>query len=238
MMPGRKFSQTTSACRTRSYRTSRPRSRDTSSAIDFLFRLMARKYADSPSGRNGGPIMRIGSPPSGSSILITSAPRSASSIEPYGPASMRERSRTRTPSKSFISTPTTDRRPQPRQEALGCDGQLVASDAGRVLDRVADRGRDGDDAGLAEALGAERSFGVDGLDQADLDLRHVVGLEDRVVHEGLGHHLSPLDDEPLGERVAESHVDTAVHLSLGGRRVERPAHVVSGGHLANDDPAD
>ena len=44
---------------------------------------------------------------------------------------------------------------------------------------------DGDDAGLAEALGAERSLGVDGLDQADLDLRHVVGLEDRVVHEGL-----------------------------------------------------
>src|SRR5437773_5755291 len=66
---------------------------------------MARKYADSPSGRNGGPIMRIGSPPSGSSILITSAPRSASSIEPYGPASMRERSRTRTPSKSFTLSP-------------------------------------------------------------------------------------------------------------------------------------
>src|SRR5436309_8198908 len=118
---------------------------------------------------------RIGSPPSGSSILITSAPRSASSIEPYGPASMRERSRTRTPSKSFISTPTTDRRPQPRQEALGCDGQLVASDAGRVLDRVADRGRDGDDAGLADALGAGRSGAGARLDPACLDRRHVVG---------------------------------------------------------------
>src|SRR2546428_3210904 len=108
MMPGRKFSQTTSDCRTRSYRTSRPRSRDKSSASDFLFRLIARKYADSPSGKNGGPIIRIGSPPSGSSILTTSAPMSASSIEPYGPASMRERSRTRTPSKSFISAPIAD----------------------------------------------------------------------------------------------------------------------------------
>src|SRR2546428_94471 len=58
---------------------------------------------DSPSGRNGGPMTRIGSPPSGSSILITSAPMSASSMEPYGPASMRERSRTRTPSKSFTA---------------------------------------------------------------------------------------------------------------------------------------
>src|SRR5206468_3884037 len=35
---------------------------------------------------------RIGSPPSGSSILITSAPIPASSIDPYGPASLRERS--------------------------------------------------------------------------------------------------------------------------------------------------
>jgi len=82
MTPGRKFSQTTSAPATRSRNTARPAGLVRSSATDFLLRLIARKYALSPSGRNGGPIARIGSPPSGSSTLITSAPWSASSMEP------------------------------------------------------------------------------------------------------------------------------------------------------------
>src|SRR5207237_723511 len=45
----------------------------------FLLRVTARKYALSPLMK-GGPILRIGSPSSGSSTLITSAPMSASSI--------------------------------------------------------------------------------------------------------------------------------------------------------------
>src|SRR5688572_15673647 len=102
MTPGRKFCHTTSACATRSRNTSRPSGLVRSSATDFLLRLMARKYADSPPARKGGPISRMASPPPGSSILITSAPMSASSMEPYGPASIRERSSTRIPSKSFI----------------------------------------------------------------------------------------------------------------------------------------
>ena len=48
--------------------------------------------------RHGGPQARVSSPPSGRSTLITSAPRSPSSIAASGPASTREKSATRIPS--------------------------------------------------------------------------------------------------------------------------------------------
>ena len=103
----------------------------------------------------------------------------------------------------------------------GVIGSSREPHADRVLDRVGHRGRDRDDPGLAEALGAERPLGVARLDQAHDDLRHVVGLEHRVVHERRGQHLPLLDHQPLAERVAEPHVDAAVDLALGGQRVER-----------------
>src|SRR5262244_2807232 len=119
---------------------------------------MARKYADSPSGRNGGPIMRIGSPPSGSSILMTSAPRSASSMEPYGPASIRDRSSTRTPAKSVTAS-----LPGPP----GRERQLGEAHADGVMHGVGHCRRNWNDAGLAEPLGPERPLGIEALHEAD-----------------------------------------------------------------------
>src|SRR5579859_950536 len=66
-----------------------------SSTTDRLFRLTARKYVATPS-LVGGTQRRVSSP-SGLSTLITSAPRSASSIVQYGPASTREKSATMRP---------------------------------------------------------------------------------------------------------------------------------------------
>src|SRR3954469_23736577 len=45
----------------------------------------------------GGPHLRVSSPPSGLSTLMTSAPRSASNCPAQGPARMRASSTTRTP---------------------------------------------------------------------------------------------------------------------------------------------
>src|SRR5262249_46615584 len=56
---------------------------------------MARKYVDTPS-LVGGTQRRVSSPP-GLSTLITSAPRSPSSIVQYGPARTREKSATSRP---------------------------------------------------------------------------------------------------------------------------------------------
>ena len=64
-----------------------------------LFRFIARNAADSVS-MNGGPIRRVSSPPFGFSILMTSAPMSASSMLQNGPARICEQSRTRTPSRA------------------------------------------------------------------------------------------------------------------------------------------
>src|SRR4249920_3196437 len=67
-----------------------------SSVMSRLLRLMTRKAADSPSLWGGH--VRDSSPLPVSSILMTSAPRSDSSMPQKGPASTRERSSTRTPS--------------------------------------------------------------------------------------------------------------------------------------------
>ncbi len=59
----------------------------------------------SPS-RHGGPQARVSSPPSGRSTLMTSAPRSPSSIAASGPASTREKSATRIPSSGGMAGQT------------------------------------------------------------------------------------------------------------------------------------
>src|SRR5437667_464671 len=61
----------------------------------FLLRLTDMKYVDSSPANGGQP--RVSSPLPGSSILMTSAPMSPSSIAQYGPARTRVRSRTRIP---------------------------------------------------------------------------------------------------------------------------------------------
>src|SRR3954465_1561703 len=71
------------------------------SASDFLPRFAELKYAESfvslpsPSRSHGGPKARESSPTPGRSTLMTSAPRSARFWLAQGPASTRERSRTR-----------------------------------------------------------------------------------------------------------------------------------------------
>src|SRR5438128_919746 len=113
-----------------------------------------------------------------------------------------------------------------RAHAGGRDRQLGEADAERVLQGVRDRGGDGDDARLAEPLGAERALRVHRLDEAHDDLGHVGGFENRVVHEALRQDLALLDHQLLGERVTEPHVDAAVHLTFRGAGVERGADVV------------
>ena len=66
-----------------------------------LLRFSVRNAADSPS-MNGGPYRRVSSPPLGFSILITSAPISASSIVQNGPANIWLKSTTRIPASGSL----------------------------------------------------------------------------------------------------------------------------------------
>ena len=103
--PVRKFSTSTSACRTSRVSSSLPSSDLRSAVTDSLLRLQEKKYVLSPlsatpsAPTNGGPQPRLSSPPSGFSTLMTRAPRSPSIIAACGPARARERSTTSTPSK-------------------------------------------------------------------------------------------------------------------------------------------
>src|SRR5580704_4049745 len=95
MVPGRKFSSTTSARASSRRRMSCPSGAFMFRVRLFLFRLTDRKYVASPPTKGGQP--RVSSPLPGSSILMTSAPMSPSDIAQKGPASTRVRSTTRTP---------------------------------------------------------------------------------------------------------------------------------------------
>src|ERR687888_8461 len=100
MVPVRKFSTRTSARATRVLRISTPSGCLRSRVMSRLLRLMTRKAADSPSLWGGQ--VRDSSPVAVSSILRTSAPRSARSMAQNGPASTRERSSTRMPSSARV----------------------------------------------------------------------------------------------------------------------------------------
>src|SRR2546425_12992128 len=98
MVPVRKFSMRTSARATSRRKTSTPSGALRPSAMSRLLRLMTRYAADAPSLWGGH--VRDSSPAPVSSILMTSAPRSASNMAQKGPARTRERSSTRTPSSA------------------------------------------------------------------------------------------------------------------------------------------
>src|SRR5438552_3477358 len=121
MVPGRRFSTTTSARRIRRRNTSLP-SRDLrSSARERLFRFRRTKLDDSPS-RNGA-VVRTWSPPSGFSIFTTSAPRSASCSVQKGAAMKLPTSMTRMPANadSGMGAPLSE---EPRADA-GPDEQRL-----------------------------------------------------------------------------------------------------------------
>src|SRR3989475_211079 len=97
MVPVRKFSISTSARPARRLSTSTPSGVLRSSVMPRLLRLITRNAADSPSLCGGH--VRDSSPLPVSSTLMTSAPRSDSSMAQNGPASTREQSTTRIPSR-------------------------------------------------------------------------------------------------------------------------------------------
>src|SRR5258706_15821039 len=100
MVPGRKFSRTTSLFFTRSVKIFRAAGALRFSVTLFLLRLTDMKYVASAPTKGGQ--LRVSSPFPGSSTLMTSAPMSARIIEQNGPASTRVRSRTRMPSSGLI----------------------------------------------------------------------------------------------------------------------------------------
>ena len=94
-LPARKFSTSTSACAASRSSSARPSALRTSSVMPRLPRFVTFQYSErSPLT---GWSLRSASLPSGSSIFVTSAPRSAHSAAPNGPATTVERSRMRTP---------------------------------------------------------------------------------------------------------------------------------------------
>src|SRR5215212_10973001 len=105
MTPGRKFSTTTSAVATSRRAAATASSRFKSSTTLFLPVLSWPKEVLAPLRKGGRD--RIMSP-SGDSILITSAPRSASSRVQCGPAIVVVKSTTRMPARAsvFIGLPS------------------------------------------------------------------------------------------------------------------------------------
>ncbi len=91
IVPGVKFSMTTSACSTARRNRSLPSAVCRSMAMLRLPRLMLKKYALSPS--TCGPVVRATSPHGGRSTFTTSAPRSHSTMLANGPESTHVRSR-------------------------------------------------------------------------------------------------------------------------------------------------
>src|SRR6266700_3015925 len=105
MVPGLKFSSTTSALATSLRRMACPSGAFMLRVRLFLLRLTERKYVASPPAKGGQP--RVSSPLPGSSTLMTSAPMSPSDIEQNGPARTRVKSMTRMPAsggRGFLLT--------------------------------------------------------------------------------------------------------------------------------------
>ncbi|CAB5055947.1 unannotated protein [freshwater metagenome] len=100
--PGRKFSTSTSASSMRCKNSSRSVSSFRFNAMVRLLRFTNRHHKPSPSTRSRHPMLRKLSPPSGRSILMTSAPKSARYRAQFGPARTVDRSRTRKPAKADV----------------------------------------------------------------------------------------------------------------------------------------
>ena len=112
--------------------------------------------------------------------------------------------------------------------------------AGRVADRVRDRGGDRDDRRLAEPLRAEvRQVRVGLVDELADDLRHVGDRRHPVRVERRREHAAGLGIEQplLRERVADALDDPALDLARGAERVDDAADVVDRRDALDDDLA-
>src|SRR5260370_31229224 len=118
MVPGLKFSRTTSALATSLRRMACPSGAFILRVRLFLLRLTERKYVASPPEKGGQP--RVSSPLPGSSTLMISAPMSPRIIEQNGPASTRVRARTRIPASGGLLFPLSP---------SGGEGRRSSSDA-------------------------------------------------------------------------------------------------------------
>src|SRR5213594_1724450 len=185
IVPGRKFSTTTSLLRARVRRISRPSRALRLSVTLFLPRLTDMKYVASPA-TNGGHF-RVSSPLPGSSTLTTSAPMSASIMVQNGPASTRVRSSTRTPSSGLVRA-TFASLEEPAHDAAGHRVDAIAGAAGaapeqtRPVERVQAREvidvvhrLDGDEGADAHAPGlravADEAGAPLKLDEGDVEWR-------------------------------------------------------------------
>src|SRR3954469_24521411 len=121
MVPGRRFSTSTSARCASRRSTSLPRGAFRSRASERLLRFSRTNPDDSPS--MNGAMVRTWSPPSGFSILITSAPRSASCSVQNGAAMKLPTSRTRRPARAGSGM----RALYPDASRLGAAGRLPAA---------------------------------------------------------------------------------------------------------------
>src|SRR5215470_20029256 len=143
MVPGRKFSSSTSVLATSLRRIACPSGAFMLRVRLFLLRLTERKYVASPPAKGGQP--RVSSPLPGSSTLMISAPMSPSDIEQNGPARTRVRSMTRMPARGglgrrlpaaffllvvfFLDVATGPSSPDAFRHALGDRRDLLASGA-------------------------------------------------------------------------------------------------------------
>src|SRR5436853_5368365 len=128
MVPGLKFSSTTSALATSLRRMACPSGAFMLRVRLFLLRLTERKYVASPPEKGGQP--RVSSPLPGSSTLMISAPMSPRIIEQNGPASTRVRSSTRTPDSGRSARGTIPPLPDPLGETARDRVDAVAGAAG------------------------------------------------------------------------------------------------------------
>src|SRR6266480_423203 len=128
MVPGRKFSRTTSLIFTRSVKILRAAGALRLRVTLFLLRFTDMKYVASPPTKGGQ--LRVSSPLPGSSILTTSAPMSPSSIAQNGPARTRVRSSTRTPARGPFARGTLSSSPDALGEAPRDRVHAVAGVAG------------------------------------------------------------------------------------------------------------
>lgn len=114
------------------------------------------------------------------------------------------------------------------KDLVGRDRELADAHADRVVDRVRDRGRGGDDAELADALRTVRAAGIALLDEDGPYARKVGGPGQRVVEIRGVHRPSAFVDELFAEHRTETHGDAADDLAFDHGRVDRLPDVVRG----------